>query len=151
MNSEREASSRRAGTVSTLATEPDVDSVAKAIDEICVARPRDRRPDALICTSGRLTLGAVRALRSSGVRVPDDLALVSFDDFPWAPLLDPTLTVVDQRPQEMGARATELILAEPAHDEPMEIVVPPSLIIRRSCGAESGQSAHLLDAPRHDA
>lgn len=151
VNSERKASSRRAGADSTLATEPDVDSVAKAIDEICVTRPRGRRPDALICTSGRLTLGAVTALRSSGVRVPDDLALVSFDDFPWAPLLDPALTVVDQRPQEMGIRATELILAEPAHDEPVEIVVPPSLIIRQSCGAERGQSAHLLAAPRQDA
>lgn len=131
--------SQRADGGLTRAIDPDVDSVAKAIHEICVAGPQGSRPDALICTSGRLTLGVVRALRSSGVRVPDDLALVSFDDFPWAPLLDPALTVVDQPPQKMGIRATELILAEPAQDEPVEIVVPPTLIIRQSCGADHGQ------------
>jgi hypothetical protein len=68
---------------STLATAPDVDSVVKAIDEICVAPPRGRRPDALICTSGRLTLGVVRALRSSGVRVPDDLAAAAAAKTPF--------------------------------------------------------------------
>jgi LacI family transcriptional regulator len=151
VNSQWEASHRRAGAGSTLATEPDVDNVAEAIHKICLARPRGERPDALICTSGRLTLGAVGALRSSGVRVPDDLALVSFDDFPWAPLLDPALTVVDQNPQQMGIHATELILAEPAQDEPVEIVEPPTLIVRRSCGTQSGQPAHLPDPPHQHA
>ena len=114
-------------------TTADPAGVAGAVSELLRAH-RGQPPDAIVCTSGRLTLGAVHALRMTGVRVPDDLALVSFDDFPWAPLIDPPLTVVDQRPHEMGVRATELILAED-RVEPEAIVIPPALIVRRSCGA----------------
>jgi LacI family transcriptional regulator len=115
------------GTSSTA----DPAGVANLVSELL--RAQGQRPDAIVCTSGRLTLGAVHALRTVGVRVPDDLALVTFDDFPWAPLVDPPLTVVDQRPYEMGIRATEVIPAEDRTD-PEEIVIAPTLIVRRSCG-----------------
>ncbi|MCQ0018032.1 substrate-binding domain-containing protein [Actinomadura madurae] len=96
-------------------------------------RARGRPPDAVICTSGRLTREVFGSLRTAGARIPDDIAFVSFDDFPWASLIDPPLTVVDQHPHRMGVLATRLILAED-RDEPEEIVIEPTLIVRRSCG-----------------
>jgi LacI family transcriptional regulator len=139
VNAERDAIGPPAAAISARASAtPGLDDVAAAIAEILSEQDRGRRPDALICTSGRLTLGAVHALRTAGVRIPDDLAFVTFDDFPWAALNDPPLTVVDQRPHEMGVRATELILTEPDHDEPVEIVIPPALLVRRSCGFVGG-------------
>jgi LacI family transcriptional regulator len=138
VQTERAAMGRQAGAVPVRASAtPDLPDVAAALAELLAGRDRGRRPDALICTSGRLTLGAVHALRASGVRIPDDLAFVTFDDFPWAALNDPPLTVVNQRPHEMGVRATEVILTEPDRDDPVETVVPPTLIVRRSCGAPS--------------
>jgi LacI family transcriptional regulator len=140
VNAERTTLGRQAGAISVRSSAtPSLDDVAAAIAALLAERDRGRRPDALICTSGRLTLGAVHALRTSGVRIPDDLAFVTFDDFPWAALNDPPLTVVDQRPHEMGRRATEVILTEPDHDEPVEIVIPPALLVRQSCGAPSVQ------------
>lgn len=120
-------------SVRTTAT-ADPAGVAAAVSELLSVRERDTQPDAIVCTSGRLTLGVVQALRTAGIRVPDDLALVAFDDFPWAAFIDPPLTVVDQRPYEMGVRAAEVILAED-RVEPEEIVISPALIVRRSCGA----------------
>jgi LacI family transcriptional regulator len=142
VQAERAATGRQAGAVPvrTSAT-PDLPDVAAAVAELLAGGGRGRRPDALICTSGRLTLGAVHALRTSGVRIPDDLAFVTFDDFPWAALNDPPLTVVNQRPHEMGVRATEVILTKPDRDDPVEIVIPPTLIVRQSCGAPGAAPA----------
>jgi LacI family transcriptional regulator len=120
-------------TVRTTDT-ADPPAVAATVSDLLAVRQQGQQVDAIVCTSGRLTLGVVGALRTAGVRAPDDLALVVFDDAPWAPLVDPPLTVVDQRPYEMGVRATEVILAED-RAEPEEIVIPPALIVRRSCGA----------------
>ncbi|SFO19904.1 MULTISPECIES: LacI family DNA-binding transcriptional regulator [Actinomadura] len=130
---ERDATGPPAGPISvhTCETqEPGV--VAEAVAELLTAR-EGGPPDAVICTSGRLTREVFGSLRAAGARIPDDIAFVSFDDFPWASLIDPPLTVVDQHPHRMGVLATRLILAED-RDEPEEIVIEPTLIVRRSCG-----------------
>jgi LacI family transcriptional regulator len=97
----------------------------------------DHPPTALFCTNNLLAVGALRALRDAHKRVPDDIALVCFDDIELASLIDPWLTVAVQPGFEMGLRAATLLLERLAgRSEPTAVrdVLPVRLIIRRSCG-----------------
>lgn len=95
------------------------------------------RPDALFVANNLMTLGALKALREAGVRVPDDIALVGFDDFPWASELQPPLTTVAQPTYELGRTAAQQLferLREP--DAPARThVLQTRLVVRASCGA----------------
>jgi DNA-binding LacI/PurR family transcriptional regulator len=83
------------------------------------------------------TLGALEAIQGMGLRIPADVALVGYDDMPWALAITPPLTVVRQSGYELGARAMELLLQrvrEPARST-AKIVLDPELVVRRSCGS----------------
>jgi len=67
-------------------------------------------PTAVFCANNNMTIGALAALRASGLRVPQGLALVGFDDYPWADLFVPRLTTVAQPSTAIGARAVQLLL-----------------------------------------
>lgn len=89
-------------------------------------------PDAIFVANNRMTLGALRALRERGRRVPDDVGIVGFDEAPWAPLVDPPLTVVAQPTYELGRRAAELLAtAEPGRPA-RHLVLDPTLTVRAS-------------------
>ncbi|MBC7099690.1 LacI family DNA-binding transcriptional regulator [Candidatus Bipolaricaulota bacterium] len=94
------------------------------------------RPEAVFVQGDTMAAGVLRALRAAGLRVPDDIALVSFDDAPLASLLDPPLTTVRQPIRLLGFMAVELLLnilegAGGSH----ELVLPAELVVRGSCGA----------------
>ncbi len=97
----------------------------------------DRPPTALFTGNNLTTLGALSALNSQGIQVPDEMALVGYDDVPWARALQPPPTVVDQPAYEMGRRAAELLLTRLSDSDrsPTVVTLQPELIIRRSCGA----------------
>jgi len=96
-----------------------------------------REPDAVFVASDSMAMGALRALREAGKRVPDDVAVVGFDDLPQAATADPPLTTVRQPIQRAGALAVEMLIdilengAEPAR----RIILPTQLVIRASCGS----------------
>ena len=98
----------------------------------------DRPPTALFTGNNLTTLGALAALNERGVAVPDEMALVGYDDVPWPMALNPPPTVVDQPGYEMGRRAAEILLERlRAPDRsPTTVTLQPKLIVRRSCGAE---------------
>lgn len=100
-----------------------------------LARPAGR-PTALLVSNNQMTLGALRAVQSLRLRVPEDLALACYDDFEWAPLFTPQLTAVAQDSEAMGRTAVELLLARLADSSraPQRIVIPTELRIRGSCG-----------------
>ena len=56
-----------------------------------------------------MTIGAMRGLRDAGRRVPEDVALVGFDDFDWADSFSPRLTVMAQPCEQIGSRAAQLL------------------------------------------
>ena len=98
----------------------------------------DRPPTALFTGNNLTTLGALAALNEQGVAVPEEMALVGYDDVPWPTTLNPPPTVVDQPGYEMGRRAAEILLERlRAPDRsPTTVTLQPKLIVRRSCGAE---------------
>jgi LacI family transcriptional regulator len=95
------------------------------------------RPTALFATNNFIAIGALRALRDAGLRVPEDVALVGFDDLPAGLVTFPFLTVAAQPAYEMGRKAVAVLLERLAGDVPeelREIVLPTELVVRRSSG-----------------
>jgi LacI family transcriptional regulator, galactose operon repressor len=92
---------------------------------------------AVLASSAELALGFMSAAARRGTRVPDDVALVAFDDPYFGDLLEPSLTAVAYDPRQIGATAADL-LVETMRSETMmcEVRVPVTLIRRRSCGCQ---------------
>jgi len=95
------------------------------------------RPTALFAANNFIAIGALNALRDASLRVPEDIALVAFDDLPPALVTFPFLTVSAQPAYEMGRRGVELLfdrLEGRAPEHYREIVLPTELVVRRSSG-----------------
>ncbi|HEY8457404.1 MAG TPA: LacI family DNA-binding transcriptional regulator [Actinopolymorphaceae bacterium] len=67
-------------------------------------------PDALFVANNLMAAGAMRALRERGLDVPEAIGVVGFDDSPWAPLMAPALTIVEQPTYRLGTEAARLLL-----------------------------------------
>lgn len=113
-------------------------------------RSEEQRPTAIFAGSDLMAYGVISAAEEFGLRVPEDIALIGFDDNPSSAHMRPALTTVRQPFSDMGARAIELLfsLIERAQaarrgrqphslqvEEPPRIELPTSLVIRESCGA----------------
>ncbi|MFD5560730.1 LacI family DNA-binding transcriptional regulator [Kitasatospora griseola] len=100
--------------------------------EHAMVRLLDQFPDvdAVFAASDAMAVGALRALRRLGRRVPDDVAVVGFDDSPAAASARPGLTTVRQPVEDLGARAVEL-LRDPSPTR--SVVLPTHLVVRQSC------------------
>jgi LacI family transcriptional regulator len=97
----------------------------------------DPRPTAIFAANNFIAFGVMRALRETGLRVPEDISIVAFDDVPAAWVGDPFLTVVDQPAYEIGRRAAELMLSRldgTTSGAGRDIVLSSELIVRRSSG-----------------
>jgi LacI family transcriptional regulator len=103
----------------------------------------DERPTAVVAGTDTLAMGMLQAARACGVRVPEELAVVSFDEPPYADLLEPPMTSLDRHDHEMGRRAAGLLLgaldgSEPALEGGSAVLrVPLELRVRRSCGCRA--------------
>lgn len=96
---------------------------------------------AVFALNDKMALGAIRKLNELGLRVPQDIAVVGFDDIPQASFAIPALTTVHQPLYEIGKLACER-LVELIHGrtEPVQEVIPISLVVRESCGATMKKS-----------
>lgn len=95
------------------------------------------RPTALFAMNGLLAIGVLQTLKELGLRCPEDIALVAFDDFEWSSVLRPYLTVVSQPTYEIGRKAAQILFErlEKRNTPTQEVRLQASLIIRESCGA----------------
>lgn len=93
-------------------------------------------PTAVLAAGSTLALGATRAARLRGLRVPDDLAIIGYTDSPLATLMTPPLTMVEVPAREIGVRAARLLsaLIDGKKPRPRRTVLPTQLIVRDSCG-----------------
>jgi LacI family transcriptional regulator len=95
----------------------------------------DPRLDAVFAANDLMAFGAMRALRAAGRRVPDDVAVVGFDDLPASAMTHPPLTTVHQPLYEMGRTAATMVMAAVRGDTiPKRIELPTSLVVRASSG-----------------
>jgi len=107
------------------------DSGAAAMQRLLAAHPS---LDAVFAASDPMALGAMRVLKDRGRRIPDDVAVIGFDDSPVGPHTDPPLSTVHQPVEQMGRQMTRLLLARIGGDTvtDLEIVLPTRLIVRGS-------------------
>jgi len=125
----------------------DADAVApgtfyRASGEEAVARLLDERGaslDAIVAVNDEMAIGVVHALLARGVRVPDDVAVVGFDDLDAARFCFPPLTTVRQPFRRQGRVAADLLVAELRGERaPERVVLRTELVVRRSCGCGHG-------------
>jgi LacI family transcriptional regulator len=105
--------------------------------ELRIARLLDEgRPTAIFAANNLLADHAWHVLRRRGLRLPDDVSLVGFDDVPWMEMVSPAITVVAQPTEELGRRAAELLLRrlDDRGREPRVEQLEPTLVVRGSTG-----------------
>lgn len=91
--------------------------------------------DAIFAADDELAIGAIQALTRAGRRVPEDVAVVGFDDVPAAQYITPPLTTVRAPIEESGYEAAQALIRLTHHGLiPREVLFPTDLVIRRSCG-----------------
>lgn len=94
-------------------------------------------PTAIFASNDQMAHGVMDALRQHGLRVPEDVSVMGFDDIPLAALLHPPLTTVSQSMHEMGLRAATMLLhrlaGEMGRDETERVIIEPVLVVRSSC------------------
>lgn len=95
--------------------------------------------EAIFLVNNNLTAYALEYLQEAGLRVPQDIAIVSFDDVEYFRFSNPPVTAVEQPLQEIGAKAVEILMGEIKSGDkqmnPKQIILQANLIIRKSCGS----------------
>lgn len=98
----------------------------------------DRRPDAVFGFNNLMTMAIIKAAKAMKLIIPDDIAVIGFDDWEWAPLVQPPVTVVAQPAYAMGNKAANLLInriqGKRQSKKPTLTVFEPELIVRSSCG-----------------
>jgi len=133
-----DAATRHGATVDVLEAGSSPASSNQEVSRYLAAHPVGT-VDAVYCANTPLLHGTLRAIREDGRRVGTDLGVIAFDEFDWATLLQPSVTVIDQHIEAIGRDAAARLLAElatgpEASAGPGSPLVSPSLIVRQSCG-----------------
>jgi LacI family transcriptional regulator len=106
-------------------------------DFVRTAKSRPNAPTAIFAANGLSSRHALHAIATLNIQIPDEMALIGFDDFELADLLRPALTVVRQPTEQLGHEAANLLFARlngAAGAPPEKRLLPVELVIRRSCG-----------------
>jgi len=111
---------------------------------------RQRAFTALVAANDLMAIGAMEVLRAAGRRIPEDVAVVGFDDIPFAAFVEPPLTTVAQPTYRLGALAMERLLALMRGEavDARRMVLKPQLVVRRSCGARPPERRVVRAAAR---
>lgn len=107
----------------------------KAITEFLTL---ENPPTAVFSSNNLMTLGCIKELYSRKLSIPDDMAIIGFDDSTWAEALIPPLTTVKQPGYELGVNAAELLIKRLRNGDAnsIDVVLNPELVVRESCGTK---------------
>lgn len=113
--------------------ESTVDGAARAATRLLALK---RPPTAVFVANNSMTIGAMRAMRDAGLRVPTDVALTCFDDHPWTSLFSPRLTTIAQPNDLIGAASVNLLLRrlKDGSAPPRHIKLETTFVHGESCG-----------------
>lgn len=136
---------QRALTASNLDLEPDsvIQTLAYSLEDGYRAGLQllglNKPPKAVFVSGDLMAAGVVRALKESGKRIPQDVAVVSKDNIELAALMDPPLTTVNLPTYQMGVEAVNMLmrLISKKRLEKKRVVLESELVVRRSCGCNS--------------
>ena len=111
---------------------------------VCMTTSSAARPPmdtAIFAMSNTILLGTIKAIKESGLRIPDDISVVSFDNYTYLDYLDPAITRVSQRISEMGALAVKILLQriEGTGNDDAKIQLSPQLIVCNSVAHAHGE------------
>lgn len=98
---------------------------------------RPTKPTAIFAANDEMAIGAIKAIKELGYKVPEDIAVVGFDDIKLSAYIEPPLTTVAQPKQQIGAEAMEVLLRCINNEtlSSQEIILDSELIVRESCGS----------------
>jgi LacI family transcriptional regulator len=117
-------------------------SEAAAYEAMLLLLDLPHPPTAVFAASDSMAIGALHAIRHRGLRVPDEIALIGYDDLPLAAYATPPLTSVHQPISDMGAHAVRLLVEQIRGQGPATSVrLAARLVVRESCGAGAAASA----------
>jgi len=118
-------------------TAPDALSVAEKLQ---VLLKDNTEPLAIFGMNNLMTMAVIKALKAMNIKIPRDIAVLGFDDWDWAELIDPPITVIRQPTYQIGWKAATLLIKRAKNrgksGKPSLIVFEPELIVRQSCGEE---------------
>jgi LacI family transcriptional regulator len=98
---------------------------------------KPERPTACFVSNDPMAIGALRALHEAGVKVPEEMAVIGFDDIEVAAFVNPPLTTVRVFPEQIGKTAVQLLVERLEGREPtMQVTIGTELVIRESCGGK---------------
>lgn len=95
----------------------------------------DALPDAVVCASDLIAMGVLRAMRHAGKKVPDDAAVVGYDNIAVSAYTTPSLTTVQQNTRRAGELLVETLLKAIQNKPVADYLMPAELVIRQSCGS----------------
>lgn len=110
----------------------DFDSGYEAMNKLLKLK---NPPTAVLGASDKIALGAIKAIQNNGLRVPEDISVIGFDDIELAEYVTPRLTTIRQNCDEIGKAAIDILVEQINKKEKLAInkVIPVELVIRESC------------------
>ncbi len=108
----------------------------QAFDDVRVLLSGDDPPTALFSFNSLMTIGAIKAIQSLGLKIPEDISLVGYDEIPGNDIFTPGITHVQQPIEELGSNATRILIRRienPKEKERSRLLMSPELVIRESC------------------
>ncbi|OZG62637.1 LacI family transcriptional regulator [Bifidobacterium lemurum] len=119
----------------TLVTEGDFTTPSGYAQAMAMLENPNTRPTAVFAGNDLQAMGVYEAARQLGLRIPEDLSVVGFDDVQTAAFMGPSLTTVRQPLQEMAGAATRMLIQATRGETPSSVILPTSLIVRNSTRA----------------
>lgn len=134
----REVINRAPGdiTLELLSAESWTVESGRAAGNALIRRPADKRPSAVLCANDMLALGLLQTVTQNGIRVPEDLAIVGYDNIQWSEIGAVPLTTVAQPRELLGRTAVDMIMQ--LIDDPRRapvanhVILQPELVVRES-------------------
>ncbi|MBN1926073.1 MAG: LacI family DNA-binding transcriptional regulator [Prolixibacteraceae bacterium] len=111
-------------------------TLVAALEYMRIFLKNNKLPDVVFATSDYMAMGTIQALQEAGLQVPKDVAVAGYSNEPFAALIDPKLTTIEQFSEEMGRATARLLLdqllSETDEPVPRKIIIKPKLIIRET-------------------
>ena len=118
----------------------ETDYVGLSAFDAAIDLVKTQKVDAIMAASQSITLGAFKALKHLGLKIPEDVAIFGYDDLPWMEAVSPAISTTHQPIEEIATRASEILFSEleSEENENQSHCIDTQLIIRESCGCKVG-------------